>query len=193
MNARTALIAAGAGLLAGCTFDMRFSGSGVEAPPETREVVPGEARTLEVLSECGDIRVAAADGAGPVRVTAVRRAPTTEDLPRVSWSAAVEGDVLRVGYTVTGSKDGCGVSFRVEAPAALRLRLRSSAGTLRAEGFTAGMDARTDAGNVHARDVAGDLDLQTDAGNVTATGASGTVRAGTDAGNVRVSGVLRGA
>jgi DUF4097 and DUF4098 domain-containing protein YvlB len=185
--------AAAALLLAGCTFNVGWPGPGVESAPETREIAVGEARALEITAESGDIRVDGSPSAGVVKVTAVRRAPATADLDRISWTAAVEGDAVRVGYTVTGSREGCGVSFSVEAPAAFRLKLRSAAGSIRARGFAAGMDARTEAGNVHATDVTGDLELRTDAGNIGVAGASGTVRAGTDAGNVHVAGSLRGA
>jgi hypothetical protein len=192
MKGTLAVLAAGAGVIAGCSFNMNWPGPGVESAPETREVPAGEARSLEVVAEAGDIRVDGADAAGTVRVTAVKRAPTTADLDRVSWTASVDGDSVRVGYTVSGSRDGCGVSFRVEAPRTFPLKLRSAAGNIRVAGFGSGMDARTDAGNVHAADVTGDLDLRSDAGNIRATGAAGTVRAGTDAGNVHVAGTLRG-
>jgi DUF4097 and DUF4098 domain-containing protein YvlB len=194
MTKATTFLAGAAAVLAGCSGSIRWSGPGVRSGPETGEVAAGDSRALEVVAGAGEVRVVAAAGPSPsVKVTAVRRAPTREDLDRVRWNVSVDGDAVRVGYTVDGSPDGCSVDFRVEAPPGMRLRLRSGAGDVGASGFTAGLHARSGAGDLEVRGVAGDLDLETGAGEVDVSGADGTVLAASSAGDVTVAGRLRGA
>jgi hypothetical protein len=190
---RAALAAVAAVVLAACSgspLDLRID-PGVDGE-EVLEVPAGAAAALAVTTDAGDVEVVPSSGPGTVRIVARKHAADAEDLAAIRVFAREEGGVLRVGYEAPGVRTGVGVSFAVEAPPGLPLRLRSSAGSILARGFDAGMEARTSAGNVVADGVRGDLDLQSSAGSVSVSGGDGAVAARTSAGNVEVAGRLRG-
>jgi hypothetical protein len=194
---RTATVAAAAALLlAGCRIEVGGSGSAWSGPGaeavETFEVAAPGARTLSVESGAGSIEAGPAESAGTVTVRARKRAPREEDLVRVRPYARLEGDAVVVGYEVDGDRDGIAVSFEVAAPPSLRARLRSGAGSIRAEGFEGGLEARSGAGSVESISVKGDQSLESGAGSIRVAAADGCVRAESGAGSIRASGRLRG-
>jgi hypothetical protein len=190
-----AVVLAAAGLAGGCSFSVNGFGSpGVESV-ETLDVEAPAAKALSVDSRAGSIHVAPASKAGNVHVVATKRAPTTEDLARIKVSAAVAGDEVRVGYAVEGSTNGISVSFAVEAPAALRCRLESGAGSIEVQGFESGLKAETGAGSVEIEGrPGGDCSLVTSAGSVQVTLPSDSrlkIEARTSAGSARSDFPLR--
>jgi hypothetical protein len=192
MNRLPAALAA-ALLAYGCsfTYDHVSIGPGVEAVEE-REVAAPAAKGLVVESRAGSIEASPSSGEGTVRVRATKRAPTEADLARITWTAEVDGEDVKVTYAVDGSTSNVSVSFLVEAPRSLRVRASTGAGSIRAAGFDSGLRARSGAGSIVADGVRGDLALETAAGSIRVAGADGTVVAKSGAGSIEVSGSLRG-
>jgi DUF4097 and DUF4098 domain-containing protein YvlB len=174
---RIAMLAAVAAssLALGCCDDMSFhAGPGATAVQEIA-VDPGEATALSVETSAGNIQVGPAlKVRGSMMVQAKKHASTEADLAHVHPFARVEGDVIRVGYTVDPGVKGVGVSFTLQPVEVKSARLKTSAGNVKVDG-------------IH-----GDLVISTSAGNVDVAGADGSVDAVTSAGNVEVSGRLRG-
>lgn len=190
---RALVPAALAVLLAGCSVNLGTTvfGPGVESVEE-REIAAPAAKALVVDGRAGSIEAVPSEGEGKVRVKATLRAPTEADLARIRWTAATEGDEVKVGYEVDGATNGVSVSFRVEAPRAVHARLRTGAGSIRAAGFTGGLRARSGAGSIESDGVRGDLALETSAGSIRVLGADGAVVAKSGAGSIDVAGSLRG-
>jgi len=186
-------------VVAGCTVEIRTdsgedslgSGPGVEERVEIR-VEAADGKVLVVEGDAGSIDAGPGPEPGFVTVRALKRAPTEEGLSRIRVHAVTHGDEVRVGYSVEGDDDETSVSFTIEAPASLRARLRTGAGSIRVEGFQGGVEVHTGAGSVETTAVQGDQEIGTSAGSVRVNAADGRVRAETSAGSIRASGRLRG-
>jgi hypothetical protein len=188
-------VAAAALALGGCRIEV---GSAEFRPEERvpmgvdRAVTDSSIRSLDVSTDAGSVTLWPNEGASEVRTHATVWAKTEEDLKRVSIKLDVVGGVARLGYTVSGDRDGISVSFEVTAPSSLPARLRSGAGSISVRGWQAGIDARTEAGAVWTEGIRGDQTLASGAGSIRASDAEGQVRAETSAGSVQVAGRLRG-
>lgn len=184
--------AAGAALFAGCTTSIQGCPVKYREEAALLEVPATSARSLVVEGRAGSIDAGpGADGA-KVTVHALKRAKTREDLLRIRVRAVSDGEEVRVGYEVEGDDDGISVSFTVEAPASLRARLRTGAGSIRVSGFEGGAEVHSGAGSVESAGVRGDQSLESGAGSVRVEGADGCVRAKSSAGSIRAAGRLRG-
>ena len=167
--------AATAALALGCCTKVTVPTGPRATSVEELVVEPGEATALSVETKAGDIHLGPClKERGAMTVLATKSAATREDLARIHPFARVEGDTIRVGYTADPGTDGVGVSFAMEPPEVLRIRLKTSAGSLR---------------TIRVR---GELLLETSAGNIVVEGADGTVDAEASAGDIEVAGRLRG-
>ncbi len=179
-------------LAAGCGASIHIA-----APSATRtdtlSLETGAESPLRVDVRAGSVSLETAPGT-TLGVVAEVRAPSEEDLRRVEVFAVRAADGgADVGYRVSGSAKGISVSFRIAAPAAAPLRVKTGAGSVSVRGFGAGLDAESGAGSLDIRDVRGDLLLRSGAGDIDVRDADGVVTARTGAGHVDVTGRLRGA
>lgn len=166
---RIALLAAvtAASLALGCCSESVHFGSGVTSVEEIA-VEPGGATALSVETSAGNIRVGPPlKVRGSMMVQAKKSARTEGDLAHVHPFARVEGDTIKVGYTVDPGVDGVGVSFSMEPVAVKSMRLKTSAGNIVLDGADGTVEARTSAGNISvAGRLRGPCLVETSAGNI---------------------------
>ena len=188
-------VAAAALALGGCRIEVGGDGFRPEdrVPLAVdRAVADSAIRSLDVSTDAGSVTLWPNDSANEVKARATVWAKTEEDLRRVNVKLDIVGGVARLGYSVSGDRDGISVSFEVTAPPTFPARLRSGAGSISVRDWQAALDARTEAGAVWTEGVRGDQTLASGAGSIRASDAEGQVRAETSAGSVQVAGRLRG-
>src|SRR5688572_20929235 len=192
---RLAAMTAAALALGGCRIEVGGDGFRPEERVPLavdRTLADSSIRSLDVSTEAGSVTLWPNESAHEVNTHATVWARTEEDLRRVTVKLDVVGGVARLGYSVSGDRDGISVSFAVTASPNFPARLRTGAGSIDVRGWQAATDARTEAGAVRTEGIRGDQTLASGAGSIRASDADGQVRAETSAGSVEVAGRLRG-
>jgi hypothetical protein len=119
-----------------------------------------------------------------VRITA----HVSEGLRHTGYGHEVVGDTLHIGSTcpIIGST-WCGVSYTVEVPAAVALRVDTDNGHVAISGVDGPLDVSSDNGRMDLSGPRGDLDLSSDNGRIEAIGATGAnVHAKADNGRIHL-------
>ncbi|MEV7519721.1 DUF4097 family beta strand repeat-containing protein [Streptomyces sp. NPDC091371] len=166
--ARTAAVALGAGLLlAGCSFGDSFGGG-------PKKTATADATVTEPVTsvEVGDVRAGSIEvtpGTGP-GVTVRRTVHYRGDTAPTPGQRVADG-VLTFTSGCSGSST-CYVDYRLEVPAAARVKLESSSGRITVTGVAAA-EVAADSGQVTADRIAGPLKIRTSSGTITATGLTG--------------------
>jgi hypothetical protein len=149
--------------------------------------------TIVVDSNVGAITVT--PGApGAVHVVAERRADSEAEARQLPVSAAIDGNTVRIQFKDAARRSGDGreVSFRIVAPPACHLKLRTGAGAISVERFTGGVEADSGGGAVHIVDARGAVRVHTGGGAVGVHRLSGSVEVETGGGVIAVDGALSG-
>jgi DUF4097 and DUF4098 domain-containing protein YvlB len=182
---RTAVIASLLGLAA------VSAGCGLAGPLDEASAsydVTDKVAALQVQTDSGTVEVVESDRQG-IHVT-----------EQLSWrknkpepSHAVQGDTLVLKFkcaTTWGLGSAtCDVSYKVEVPKGLRVKVHSDSGTLTLKNLSGGLDAASDSGTIEATGLAGrQVVTKTDSGDVTLafTGQPDKVATVTDSGTTVV-------
>ncbi|MFD2765867.1 hypothetical protein [Micromonospora eburnea] len=120
--------------------------SGPTSTTTTTRDIPGPATRLEITSSGGDITLVPTTGA--MRVT--ETATYTGKAPHATLD--VHDGVVALATAGCGGHHGaCGITYRVEIPAGLTIRLASDGGAVHVRGTVAGLDIRSAGGDVAVR------------------------------------------
>jgi hypothetical protein len=136
-----------------------------------------------VIQAEGAVVVTAGDAAGArVESEWLLRSPDV--------SITLEGATMRVVARCGFPGFACRNRVDATAPADATVEVRTSAGTVQAEGFRSGVDLTTSAGDIHLVGVVGDVRLRSSAGGIQGDVTDGDVDAETSAGRIDLE--LRG-
>ncbi|MFC4118845.1 DUF4097 family beta strand repeat-containing protein [Nonomuraea zeae] len=169
------------------------AGCGVVGPLDEETAsydVADKVAALQVEADSGTVEVVESDRQG-IHVT-----------EQLSWrknkpepSHEVQGDTLVLKFkcaTTWGLGSGaasCEVSYKVEVPKGLRVKVRSDSGTLTLKNLSGGLEASSDSGTIEASGLAGkQVVTRTDSGDMTLafTGQPDKVATTTDSGRTVV-------
>ena len=155
-----------------------------------------ETRTIDVSA--AGIRTIVIEGdSGAIDVTGSTDSDITGSA-RMGWSfnkpdvdTRVDGDTLIVQSRCTGWQPGwgCQVHLDLAVPRDAALDIRSDSGTIRADGFDAGVMLHTDSGAVFVSEVVGGATVGSDSGRINLDDIEGPVVASTDSGGILASGL----
>ncbi len=143
------------------------------------------APTIVVAAERGDVKVVAADRSD-VQLTIKER--------RSMWGgghADLSGDAgaLHLKDRCQGvpfADDPCDVSFRLEVPRGVAVRVSSGTGDLRAENLDGSVDLRSGTGDLHVTGVRGPVRLHADTGDADVVAPTSDVSVQTGTGDIAV-------
>ncbi|MEV5887931.1 DUF4097 family beta strand repeat-containing protein [Nonomuraea fuscirosea] len=170
-----------------------LTGCGIGGPTEQDTVtydVADKVAALQVETDSGSIEVVESERQG-IHVTEVLTWRKNKPKP----SHQVRGDTLALtfncpatwGFGAAGTS--CDVSYKVEVPKGLRVKVSSDSGALTLTGLSGELDARSDSGAIEADGLsAKQAAAKTDSGEVglTFTGAPDKVTTTTDSGRISV-------
>jgi DUF4097 and DUF4098 domain-containing protein YvlB len=145
------------------------------------------ASSIEIEGHSGDIRVVGSDRSDIRLTTTKHRSIFGRPHVRVSFS---EGRLLLDGscpdFQLWGNDGGCSISYRLEVPRNVAVRLSTHSGDVSAEGLRGDADLQTRSGDVDVNGVLGKLRLQTRSGDVDVDSPSTDIDADTRSGDVDV-------
>jgi hypothetical protein len=169
--------------LAGCGGLSQF-GAGTHNPPAQAYTVTARVTTLIVKGGAGTIDVAGSDR-GTIGVSQQesygKTAPTATHV--------ISGTTLTLSYTCP-SEFVCGVSYDVQVPAGVAVRVSSDAGAITLTGLAGPVSAQTSAGLITATGLTSPTaSLKSDAGGIDAvfSAAPASVHASTNVGPISIS------
>ncbi|MFF4577222.1 DUF4097 family beta strand repeat-containing protein [Streptomyces sp. NPDC001389] len=162
-STRLAVTALGAALLlSGCAL----TGVGPVNTADADATVSEAVTAVELKDvRSGDVEVAAGTGPG----VSVRRVVHYRGGTAPAPGQRVSGGVLTFS---DGCEDDCWIDYRLEVPAAARVRVESSSGDITVKGV-ARADLTSSSGDVRAEGITGPLKVRTSSGRITATGLQG--------------------
>ncbi|AZM91148.1 MULTISPECIES: DUF4097 family beta strand repeat-containing protein [Streptomyces] len=160
---RLAATAAGAALLlGGCAL----TGAGPARTLDADATVPEAVTAVELTGvRSGDVEVAPGSGPGVTVRRVVHYRGSAEPRP----GQRVSGGVLTFS---DGCGDDCWIDYRLEVPAAVRVKVESSSGDITVRGV-ARAELTAASGDVRAEGITGPLKVRTASGRITATGLEG--------------------
>lgn len=197
----SALLAAGASLLIGCSASSTATRTYMVSSETLTEgrTLQQSATALDIEARNGTIRVRADSAVSSIEISAVfkgRADDETEAESRVDlmdietrWNerGALEiRPVIRAEGEEGEWRSGEGASFSVVAPSLGSATLVSSNGAIEVTGAEQGCSIETSNGPVTVRGCSGDVSVSTSNGGVSVEGATGTVRVRTSNGGVSV-------
>ncbi|MEU3916156.1 DUF4097 family beta strand repeat-containing protein [Streptomyces sp. NPDC029721] len=162
-STRLVVTALGAALLlSGCAL----TGVGPVKTADADTTVSEAVTAVELTGvRSGDVEVVPGVGPG----VAVRRVVHYRGGTAPTPGQRVSGGVLKFS---DGCEDDCWIDYRLEVPAAARVRVESSSGDVVVKGV-AGADLTTSSGDVRAEGITGPVKVRTASGRITATGLEG--------------------
>ncbi|MGN9844324.1 DUF4097 family beta strand repeat-containing protein [Nonomuraea sp. H19] len=181
---RTAMIAGLVGLVAVLT------GCGVSGPLDEDAVsydVTDKVAALHVEADSGTVEVVESDRRG-IRVT--ERLSWRKSKPETSHK--LQGDTLKLTFTCPATwgwgamGTSCDVSYQVEVPKGLRVKVGSDSGALTLKNLSGAVEATTDSGAIEGSGLTGmQVVTKTDSGDMTLAfaGQPGKVTTSTDSGD----------
>jgi DUF4097 and DUF4098 domain-containing protein YvlB len=179
------LLIAGAVLLFAAGASWAVSWLTRETDIDTQTLVA--ASSIEIDGHSGDIRVVGSDRSDIRLTTTKHRSIFGRPHVRASYSAGrllLDGDCPE--FEIWGSDGGCSVSYRLEVPRNVAVRLTTHSGDVSAEDLRGDADLQTRSGDVDVDGVLGRLRLQTRSGDVDVDSASADIDADTRSGDVDV-------
>jgi len=175
-----ALVLLGYGVLSAASVFARNSET------RTLDVAAADIRTILIEGDSGEIDVT---GSTDSDITGSARLEWSFNKPQVE--TRVDGDTLFVQARCSGWQPGwgCQVHLDLALPRDAALNIRSDSGTIRADGFNAGVTLHTDSGGVLVSEVKGGASVRSDSGRIDLDDIEGPVVASTDSGGVLASGL----
>ena len=154
---------------------------------ETHTQTLAAASSIEIEGHSGDIRVVGSDRSDIRLTTTKHRSIFGRPHVQASYS---EGRLRLDGscpdFQLWGNDGGCSVSYRLEVPRDVAVRLATHSGDVSAEALRGDADLQTRSGDVDVDGVLGKLRLQTRSGDVDVDSASTDIDADTRSGDVDV-------
>jgi DUF4097 and DUF4098 domain-containing protein YvlB len=154
---------------------------------ETHTQTLAAASSIEIEGHSGDIRVVGSDRSDVRLTTTKHRSIFGRPHVRASYS---EGRLRLDGscseFEIWGADGGCSVSYRLEVPRDVAVRLATHSGDVSAEDLRGDADLQTRSGDVDVDGVLGKLRLQTRSGDVDVDSSSTDIDADTRSGDVDV-------
>jgi len=151
---------------------------------ETRTQTLAAASSIQIEGHSGDIVVVGSDRSDIRLTTKQHRSIFGRPHVRASYSDGrllLDGDCADVELW-----GGCGVSYRLEVPRDVAVRLTTHSGDVSAEDLRGDASLQTRSGDVDVLDVLGNLRLQTRSGDVNVDSGSTDIDADTRSGDVHV-------
>ncbi|MFJ3820011.1 DUF4097 family beta strand repeat-containing protein [Streptomyces nodosus] len=146
------------------------SGDAADDPHPDHRAFALHGRTLTVDSQDSALEMVPAD-VSQVKVTRWFRGNVlVGGNPRVTWAMKDDRLVLRV--RCSGVVASCSAKHRIEVPRGVSVKVESSDGSVRAQGFKEPLDIRSRDGSVRVADSTGPLTLASTDGSIHASGVS---------------------